>query len=97
MSIDENAFNKALEIWERKALEGIQRGHILNAEEEGRIIIEAYEQAKESKQPSISEEAIDAALDAYWQKHPDPHGQYSKRQCMINAITALTPYLNLEK
>lgn len=47
MSVDEKAFTKALEVWESKAMEGIQHGHILNAEEEGRIIIEAYEAAKE--------------------------------------------------
>lgn len=46
MTINEESFTKALEAWQRKAMEGIQRGHILNAEEEGRIIIEAYEAAK---------------------------------------------------
>jgi hypothetical protein len=37
---------------------------------------------------TIDEDAIELAISAYWEKHPDPHGQYSQRECMIRAIEA---------
>lgn len=37
---------------------------------------------------NIDEKAIEAAIYSYWQKHPDPHGQYSRQECMQRAIEA---------
>lgn len=44
--IDEKAFDKAMAKWREKAEYVIRHGRVLGAEEEGRIIIEAYEAAK---------------------------------------------------
>jgi hypothetical protein len=37
---------------------------------------------------TIDEEAIKIAVNAYWERHPDPHGQYSQIECMSRAVEA---------
>ncbi len=40
--LNEAALEAAFIVWREKALESIKRGHILSADEEGRIVIQAY-------------------------------------------------------